>query len=308
VQPVVFVQNALELAGLMASSAIAAGALAKARLSSTTIPFKLSWMALLGSVVMTRNVAGNVYAFSASVSMLLLKPANMVRVAYLMALLAFCYPALRAMDLIPADDIVAWVGKYDAERALSLAGRLGEEEFVIGTSSGRRLFGWGDVARTPGALSYDFQDTDEGGNEGGLDGWWTIMFAARGVVGMLSPFALLAIPVFVARRRAKAINFAPVLPLIAGLMFIVAIRMVDLLLNGWWNNIPMFLAGALFGVLSSQTSSRSWQQARQGAQTGGPRSLGQSIRNAENVFAVIHEVPIQAPDHGQEVLRIVGFR
>ncbi len=170
----------------------------------------------------------------------------------MLVLFALGYPALRTFDLVPTDYLVAKVAEFDEERAVSFAGRLGEEEFVIHLDGGRRLFGWGDVARTPGALDYDFREGDEGGAEGGLDGWWTIMLASRGFVGMFAAFLMLGIPVLVARRRCKADVPEHMLPLVAGLMFIIGIRMVDLLGNGWWNHLPMFLSGALMGALSRE--------------------------------------------------------
>ena len=28
----------------------------------------------------------------------------------------------------------------------------------------------------------------------------------------------------------------------------IVVRMADLLLNGWWNSLPVFFAGALYGI------------------------------------------------------------
>jgi hypothetical protein len=249
-QPVVFVNHALELAGLMASTAIAAAALAKAKLPASRFGFRGGAPALLAAVLMTRNVAGNLYAFSVNVAFLILKPTTLIRGAFLLALFAVSYPTLRTFDLLPTDYVVGKAFEFDEERGRSFAGRLGEEEFVLNQEGGRQWLGWGDIARMPGALTFDFYNA----TPGGLDGWWVIMVASRGFVGMLLTFVLLAIPVFVAWRRSKSIVARSMLPLVAGLMFIIGIRMFDLLLNGWWNNLPLFLSGALLGVMGANNS------------------------------------------------------
>lgn len=55
----------------------------------------------------------------------------------------------------------------------------------------------------------------------------------------------MGIPVLLAWRRIRHLTSYRDQTFLAALMVIVSVRMVDLLINGWWNNMHLFLAGAL---------------------------------------------------------------
>lgn len=256
-QPIVFVAHGLELATIIAPAAIAVAALAKAKRQVTSFRFRLPRATLNAGLVATLNVAGNLYGLSVALLYSMLKPRALIRVALVFSLFALSYPALRALDLFPAEYLIETAEGFDAERARSFAGRLAEEEYVLARSQfdGRLLFGWGGIERLPAEQLGEFDPV--GGEEGGLDGWWILEIAQRGLFGMFIIFALLSIPVVVAWSRSGSVGREWALPLIAGLMFVVGIRTIDLLFNGWWNHLPIFFAGALLGAMSSANSKRS---------------------------------------------------
>ena len=41
--------------------------------------------------------------------------------------------------------------------------------------------------------------------------------------------------------------------------------MIDLLINGWWNHLPIFLAGALTGITQGLAATRTVQRAEPAA-------------------------------------------
>jgi hypothetical protein len=96
------------------------------------------------------------------------------------------------------------------------------------------------VGRTPGVETF-------GQGETGLDGWWTIRLGSAGVVGVVLYYSAFAIPAFRAWRRAVRLR-GPSAILLSALICMLAVRMIDLLINGWWNCFPVFLAGVLTGV------------------------------------------------------------
>jgi hypothetical protein len=62
---------------------------------------------------------------------------------------------------------------------------------------------------------------------------------------------MLVLPVLVAWRRVRRWGRRDAI-LLAALMAIVGMRAVDLLINGWWNSMPVFFAGVLWGVSGSR--------------------------------------------------------
>jgi len=242
-QPVVFMDNGLAVATYMAVALIAAVALRKAR-------SKVSWMGvkrvspiLLGGLLATFNVAGSLYGLAMSAMTALFRPARMALIALLLATFTCVYPTLRMADVFPDTVLVEFAAKYDPDRARSLNGRFEEEDFVLGNIGERLWFGWGHFARIPGAYSF-------GQGETGLDGWWVIRTGMSGIVGLELAYLFMLAPVFVGWRRMRRLRSKEAEVLLAALLLCIAVRMVDLLINGWWNCLPVFLAGAVLGVTS----------------------------------------------------------
>ena len=72
------------------------------------------------------------------------------------------------------------------------------------------------------------------------------MCGTHGIVGLELRFAFLVLPVVLAWRRQKLLRTSPDGVLLAALMAVVSMRAIDLIPNGFWNYLPVFLAGALF--------------------------------------------------------------
>lgn len=251
IQPTVFMEHGLSLATFMASSLIAVVALGKARMAMPLLKPRRAWPVVYTGLFLSRNVAGNVYGIALGAAVAALRPRTVARISLVLALLVVSYPALRMWDLFPYKQILELAGRFDVERQRSLAGRFDEEQYVIDLMGERFWFGWGNISRVPGAEG--LQGWQGGGFEGGLDGYWVIELGIHGAVGMALRLALLLIPIFLAARRFERLRSAKERTLLAGLLAIVAMRSVDLLINGWWNNLPVFLAGALYSLSKSLT-------------------------------------------------------
>jgi len=249
IQPVVFMDNGLSLATLMASSLIAGAGLLKAGMPIFRIKAKRARPLLLFGLVMSRNVAGIVYGSALTVLMAVLRPRLFATIALGIATLAVVYPALRMADLFPDEALVSFAARYEKDKARSLEGRFEEEELVLGGLKDRFWVGWGTYGRVPGAETV-------GGGEKGLDGWWVLRLGTNGIIGVELSYGIMAIPVFVAWRRTRRLRSPALVALLGALMAIIGMRMIDLLLNGWWNHLPIFLAGALSGVLQSLGATR----------------------------------------------------
>ena len=244
IQPIVFMDNGLSVASYMALAVICAAALLKAKIP-IGIPFSgRARLIVLAGLTMTWNVAGVLYGYIMTIAGIVLKARGFARVAAIIAFLACLYPALRVADVFPDEKLIAIALDFDQDRARSLEGRFEEEEFVLGNFGDRFWVGWGMYDRIPGARSF-------GAGESGLDSYWIIRAGLTGIVGLEVVFLIMAIPVMVAWRKAKSVTPDQFLILLGAMMACVAVRMVDLLLNGLWNCLPFFLAGALYGVSQS---------------------------------------------------------
>ncbi len=172
------------------------------------------------------------------------KPRKLVFIASIWASAICVYPVLQVLDLFPEDALVELAAEYtNAERARSFAGRFNEEKFVLDGLGDRLYSGWGHYARIPGG------DTNIGsGGEAGLDAWWVIRLGLSGIPSVVFVLLVMAIPVWKARKRAMTLESNELILLLGGVMLCIVVRMTDLLLNGWWNSIPVFLAGALYAI------------------------------------------------------------
>lgn len=245
IQPTLFMQNGLAIATFMGLSAIAATAINRLKLANSKFTGRLPQLSTYAGLFMTRNVAGNLYGFSVSFAVAFMKPKFVARIAWMIAVFVFVYPLLRFVDVFPHEQLYEFAAAIEPERARSLNGRFLEEEFVLANIGDRLFFGWGNVSRTPGAETF-------GTGETGLDGFWVIRLAARGMVGVVIYSFLLFYPIMVGWRAIKYLKDDEKLLLLGALMAMVAIRAGDLLINGWWNCLPMFLAGALLGVAKAE--------------------------------------------------------
>jgi hypothetical protein len=240
IQPIVFMENGLALATLMAGSLLAATALAKLGRSAFRLGPILSPAIVWFGLLMTRNVAGNLYGAALTLATLILRPRFLAHIALSLAALTCIYPAMCILRLFPSAALVEFASEFDAERARSLEGRFLEEDHVLGSIGSRVWFGWGTYERIPGAETF-------GRGEVGLDSYWIIRLGTNGIVGVQLHFLMLAWPVLSAWRRIRRFGNADA-ALLAALMAIVGMRAIDLLINGWWNYLPVFLAGSLYGL------------------------------------------------------------
>jgi hypothetical protein len=246
IQPVVFMENGLAVASFMAVAALCAGGLIEAGENPVWRGgIKRGRAILLAGLLMTWNVAGNIFGWALAGAMWLLKRRLFTLLAMLPAIFSCAYPALRMFGLFPDQKILDLAYQIDEERAFSLYGRFAEEYFIIDTIGERFWFGWGTFDRIPGAIDFN------SGGEPGLDSFFVIRTGMMGIFGLEMVFLLMAVPVIVAWRRCKTLTDDRVVVMLAALMACVSIRMLDLLLNGLWNTLPFFLAGALSGVTAS---------------------------------------------------------
>ncbi len=250
IQPVLFMENSLSLATFLVTAALAGAGLV--RIGALPIGRGRSRRVqalMLGAVVLSKNIASIVYAFSISAVFATVSTRRAVAFATLLACFAMLYPFARSEGLFPWEKLIDIASAIDKERMISLYGRFWEEEFVLSQMGDHFWFGWGTIHRVPDAMSFKAIEMHgvTGGDEG-IDPYWLIVMGTNGVVGLELRFALLLLPVVLANGTLRRSSSRETKVLIATVAAIIAVRAIDLLPNGWWSNLPLFLAGALYRV------------------------------------------------------------
>jgi len=235
-RPMIFMQTGIAVGMFMLCCAIAAVARWRAGLIK---PWSSGWLSLM--VVLCRSTGAIVYALVAlPVTALRKKPKG-----YLPAVLAamtLFYPALRALDVFPADQIVEYAEQVNEERALSLWFRFDQEFQLLERARERFWFGWGGYDRNR------IFDPETGGDLSVTDGDWAIQIGTRGVVGFAAIYGMLTLPVIAATLRLRELRSKRDRILLGAFLFLTSLLIVDLLPNGLFHFLPFFFAGAADGL------------------------------------------------------------
>jgi hypothetical protein len=191
-------------------------------------------------LVFCKSIASIIYGAVMLPIMHYLKARLQIKIAVIMVLFAIFYPLMRLYDVLPLADLLHFVTGFDAQRGQSLGYRFEMEKTLLGHVREKIFFGWGGWGRN---RVY----SEEGLDLTVTDGYWMIIFGNSGLIGFLSVFGLLAMPIFKAASviKGKVTSFDQVA--LAGLSLILAVNMFDLLPNDTLTPLTWLVAGALLG-------------------------------------------------------------
>lgn len=240
-RPIVFLPHALWLAFFVMTAAMAAITLGRMERG----PARVRWFAcalyLLVLLVLCKSLASVLYAMMLAPILLVATAHMQMRIALTLALVAILYPILRENHLIPLDAILTQAEAISPDRAQSLGFRFMNEEALLERAHEKRLFGWGGWGRN---LVHDMQT-------GELlsipDGEWIIVFGTFGWVGYVSLMGLLGGPLVLLWWTLRKATPGEVPVGVATLALLLAITMVDMLLNAILTPYTWMMAGAILG-------------------------------------------------------------
>jgi hypothetical protein len=237
-RPMVFMPHGLALARFFVATTFALIILRKMRSHVLWLPVRLwAWIQLL-VLIACKSTGAIVLALAGLPILLFAKPKRQLQVATVLAWITVLYPALRLSGVFPVTSLLEAAGAIQTERAGSLAFRFTNEDALLARARERIVFGWGEYGRN---MVHD----EEGKTTSVLDGHWIIRLGSNGIVGFVTTFGPLLIPVLWARRRLQTLDDPRDQVAIAGMAFIITILALDLIPNGLWACYPFFLAGAL---------------------------------------------------------------
>jgi hypothetical protein len=240
-RPMVFMGHGLALARFFVMSTLFAFMASRSKPTLLGIPSRAVGFILFVVLVLCKSTGAVILAIAGLPVVVWGKPRLRQFFAGLLAAVVLAYPVLRANDLFPVAEILETATGVEKERSESLAYRFMNEDVLLAKARQRLLFGWGSYGRN---LTYD----DEGKPSTVTDGAWIVALGGQGIVGYAGMFGTLLIPVFLARKRLRAIRDEPDRTLVSSVAFALALVSVDLIPNGLFANWPYLVAGALMGV------------------------------------------------------------
>ncbi len=173
------------------------------------------------------------------------------RVAAFLALLALAYPAMRGLDLVPADWLVEQAAAIDPDRAASLDFRFDNEAVLLERARIKPVFGWGSWGRN------HILDPVSGRILTVTDGRWIITIGVFGWVGYIAEFGLLAWPLFLLALRSWGLRAEDeVSPWLGPLALILAFNLVDLLPNATITTLTFLISGMALGYVEGRMPRR----------------------------------------------------
>lgn len=256
-RPTVFMNHGLAVGAWMMAATLAGIWLWKTGTIKQLWDIPMNWLVitLLITFVLCRSTGA--YALLV-IGVVLIFLSNWLRTALpvLLLLLSMCiYLYINSMtETYFTDQLVSAMSKvFPEERVASAEFRFNNEEILADKARQRVVFGWGGYGRNR-VFARDWK--------GDLvditvtDSLWIIAFGVNGIVGLSSITASMLLPVaslFVLRYPASTWSHRKIAP-VAVLALVLALYMLDCILNAMTNPIFALSSGGISGIVLSDTA------------------------------------------------------
>jgi len=154
-------------------------------------------------------------------------------------IISLLYPMSYLLENPPQDKITEAIYDLNPERAESLDFRFKNEKELFKRAQERIWFGWGNWGRN--RIYLDGRDVTV------TDGKWIMLLGSLGLLGYLSHFLLLVVPVIRAHSVSRKLNTKPEQILLATHAFLVSLLLVDQIPNSSLAPWMFLIFGALLG-------------------------------------------------------------
>ncbi|MBE9040279.1 O-antigen ligase domain-containing protein [Oscillatoriales cyanobacterium LEGE 11467] len=250
-RPNVFMQHGLMVGMWMMTVAFVALWVWKAKTFKKVWGMSLDWLiwVFLFIVIWCRSTGAYMYL---ALGVATLFSAKWLRTSilllFLVVLLSY-YLYTGATGTFAGDEIVSFVSeRLNPERAQSLAFRFNNEEILGEHARERIIFGWGGWGRN---RVYEYNWAGELEDTAITDSLWIIAFGVNGIVGLASLTVSLLLPVvcFSLFRYPASTWFNPQVAPAAAQAVVLALFMLDSVLNNMYNPVFPLIAGGLSGIV-----------------------------------------------------------
>jgi hypothetical protein len=240
-RPVVFLGHGLLVAFFTMTSLVAIAALTKLNLQVRKFSAGQVFIYLGFVLILCKSLASLIYGATLSLVVRFLSPVNQMRIAIILVFIAFSYPVMRVVNIVPISDIADMANSYSSERSQSFSFRIDNEEMLLDRLDERSLFGWGSWGR--GRV----YNPESGEDITVTDGRWIIVMSQYGYFGYIAEFGLLVFPIIACFKRFKYLSDNRDRIILSALCLILSINVFDLLINASNTPFTWLLAGALLG-------------------------------------------------------------
>ena len=239
-RPVVFMNHGLMVAMWMAVSFTSALWLYGAGKITEIkrIPMSIIVIMLLISIILCKSANGMIYASLGILGYYYYKKFKSNKIFKFLILIIPVYLALRISAILSIETIINFLSKlFDDARIESLSVRLFQEEVFGRRALDSPFLGWGWMN-----LAWP-RDSDTGLNlVRMIDSFYLVVFSVRGILGLISLYAVLLLGPWKILKSKMASIDAIVLSIV--LVFFT----IDTLVNGMINPVYVLTAGALISV------------------------------------------------------------
>lgn len=244
-RPQVFMEH-----GLMNAMWMASGALAGLRLLATRnfgkrlplipVPPVLAVIAVVLTFFLCKSMGATLLMVAGLVAIVLTTRTRRTVFLFVLMLYPSFYMVTRGTGLWDAENMLAFVrARTSEERSGSLSFRIENENILSEKARERMLFGWAGWKR---AWVYN----DAGETISVPDGLWIIAYGQNGVFGLTALTLAILLPQLAFLRRYPPRRWGePAVGAVAVLPVLLAVFMVDNLLNNMYNPVMLLAAGGL---------------------------------------------------------------
>lgn len=249
-RPSVFMESGLMVGAWMMAASLIGIWLWKAGVIKQLWSIAIKW--LVGALLVTFVIVKATGAWILlAIGVVILFVANWFRTSLVLLLLIlsiWSYLYVGVTGTFSGDQIVSVVSEViNEERAGSLRFRFDNEELLSAKARQKMIFGWGGWGRN--------RLSDEWGKDISItDSLWIIAFGSYGVVGLISITASLLLPVIgFLQRYPASLWLNPKVAPAATLAVLLALYMVDCVLNAMVNPIFTLACGGIAGLVLKPT-------------------------------------------------------
>lgn len=239
-RPYVFMENGLIASFFIMTTAVAATALWRARISLFRGPPSIPAAYLTIILVLCKSFGALLYGMMIIPLTIWTRPRIQMRVAVLLLGVALLYPALRTFGVFPTEYLLDAVSSVSDERKRSLDFRFINEDKLLNRAWERPVFGWGRYGRN---RVYE----EDGRDETVTDGFWIITIGQYGIFGFIAQFGLLSIGILRAAASLRFVKLKQEAVLLSALALIGVVNVVELIPNATLLPWTWLVCGLLLG-------------------------------------------------------------
>jgi hypothetical protein len=268
-RPMVFMQHGLMVGMWMAMASLVGvwlwmtGAIKQVR----GVPMSLLVPALLVTTVLCKSAGALGLLLIGIATLVWIRLMRNSAALLLLVAIGLFYVTARGTGMWTGENLVAVIRSIDGERADSIQTRMENENLLVAKAGEQPIVGWGGWNRA--------RVFDERGRDIAItDGMWIVAFGQKGLVGLVSWLSMMLLPALSLRRFRPQQRLSPHYAGAVALAVLLALYLLDCLMNAMLNPVFMLAMGGLTAFRGSAVRQSERQPVSRIVRIGGPALAG----------------------------------